>query len=224
MILRRFRQAAAVGELVLPAPLSAAMLWPEAWNPVSFSLISPANVRTFDGYYPGMSQAVDQLGEFWRCSLTLVDGALEDTDEAMGAELEAFIDFLRGRAGLVRLWNLRFPRPRGTLRGAPTLYQAAGQLASVIVLQAQPGETLEVGDCIGFGGQTSRCQTRGVADGAGRLAVRIWPRVRVAQAAGAPVQWDKPLITFRQSTEESAGLEWGEGGAYTGPTFAFVEA
>lgn len=228
MNIRRFRSGETAnpggGAGVVPPPATAAVLWPEAWNPVSFSLMSPANTRTFDGYYPGMSQAIDLMGEYWRCSLALVDGALDEADAAMGAELEAFIDHLRGRAGLVQIWNLRFPQPRGTLRGSPTLYAEAGQLATTITLQTLPGKTLEVGDCIGFGGQVSRCQTRGVANAAGQLTVRIWPRVRSLQPAGTAVQWDKPLITFRQASADSAALQWGEGGAYAGPTFEFVEA
>lgn len=194
-------------------------LWPDEFQPQQWKLWVEPNERFFQGFYSGQGQAIDLLGEYWRCTFALPPSR----DVAKGGRLEAFFDRLRGRTNLIQLWNCRRPQPRGTMRGAPTLYSAAAQLASQIVIQSVSGATLEAGDTIGLGGQVSRVLYDAAADGAGRITVDVVPRLRTALSSGVAITWNRPLISFRQANAGGLPLQWIPR-SFEGPTLDLAEA
>ncbi len=183
--------------------------WPAGrdWLPSRFRMQVLPNERCFTGYYSGQSQAIDLLGEYWTCQLTLPSRR----SASLGALREAFFEQLRGRSNTLQLWNLKRPEPRGTMRGTPTVRTTTAQLANEVDIQTVAGKTLEPGDVIGFGSQVSRVMgtVTLTADGSGHIDnVPVWPRVRAAVTAGAPVTWDKPLITFRMADGAGVPIDW----------------
>lgn len=199
--------------------------WPTGrdWAPKRFRMQVMPNERCFPGYYSGQSQAVDLLGEYWVCQLTLPARC----SEALGALREVFFEQLRGRVNTLQLWNQKRPAPRGTMRGTPTVRTSAAQLASTINVQTVAGKTLEPGDLIGFGAQVSRVMGMAtlVADGSGHIDnVPVWPRVRAAVSGGAAITWDKPLITFRMADGAGVPIDWTAGDVSDEIAFALIEA
>ena len=128
----------------------------------------------------------------------------------------------RGPVNLVRLWHLRRPTPRGTLRGTPTLRADVAQLANVLPLQARPGETVLPGDHLGAGEQLFRTITGGQADSAGHLDVTVEPRTRTALPSTTAVVWDSPSATFRQPDAGGVPIVWRPGQA-DGPAVRWIE-
>lgn len=148
----------------------------------------------------GNEQAIDRLNDRWMCSITLPIRTHADS-----RALEAFLASFRGQVNWINLWHLAQPAPLGTMRGAPTLAEAAAQGASSLTIMSTVGATLKAGDMIGVGGLLLM-----VAEDCAAVAVGVDPnityqitaplvnRIRTAQALGAAVTWDKPTAQFRQ--------------------------
>lgn len=196
--------------------------WPTGrdWAPQRFQMRVMPNDRVFQGYYSGQSQAVELLGEAWSFQLTLPARA----SDALGAAREAFFHLIR-RSNTLDLWNLKRPRPRGTLAGSPTLRTSAAQLDGTVNILTSAGATLLAGDVIGFGGQVSMVLANATADGSGHMdAVQVYPRVRTALSSGIAVSWDKPLVTFRISDAGGIPVDWMAGRVSEPVSFGGVEA
>ena len=119
--------------------------------------------------------------------------------KAERAELEAYFTRLSGREHRVRLWDLKYPRPRGTcnLTGV-TLGAAMAQFANTVTLAGcGAGKTLLPRDWLGLpGGQLVMVVAAATADGAGAMTVEVRHLVRTALASGGAVVLDKPTAAF----------------------------
>lgn len=113
------------------------------------------------------------------------------------AEREALFAKLSGQGNYLRMWHLRRPQPRGTLRGAPQLAATAARGASTLVISCAPGETLLAGDMLGVGtnGQVVMVLADAVAAGSS-ISVSIAGVLREAATLGTAIVWDRPAIRW----------------------------
>ena len=189
--------------------------WPASFKVERFELRVIPNVTVFTSQYTKATQTVDFLGERWQARIDLgIEG-----DPVLGAAREAFFDRLRGPVNLIALWNIRFPAPQGTLRGAPSVAVAVAQLSNVLSIQSAAGATLIAGDMLGIGAQLVRVMASVTADANGLFAsVEVLPRMRTAIVSGALVTWQAPTANFMLKSDgvptsytamraESASLE-----------------
>lgn len=137
-------------------------------------------------------QAIDRLRDRWRGSLLL-----PVRTRTKAQRVEAFLNSMRGQTNWVRLWHYPRPRPLGTMAGAPVLQAAALQGANEIRITTTPFATLKAGDLLGLDPLLIMAQDDCVANASGLLIVPLCNRLRIAQAAGAAVVWDKPTAQFR---------------------------
>lgn len=188
-----------------------------AWfRPRSVSIDMQANQRVGASAFGGSEQAVDLLNDRW-----MMDVALPDSLHVAAAAREAFIASFRGQVHWVALWHFVRPQPRGTMRGTPVLVGAHAQGAAVLnITGGTAAGTLLAGDMLGVGGLLCMVQSDVTLDGAGAGTVPIVNRLRVAQAAGAAVTWDRPTANFRLL--DHAGPVYQPGMA-SGPSFTFGE-
>lgn len=150
--------------------------WPEAWSANRFEMRVQPNERVFRSVFnPASVQVVDAGGDYWVASLSIPAGIYA----SKGAEIEAFLNRLRGSQNFLSLYHLKRPLPRGTMRGGvvaswsaasaaaatwstasaatavwyagtPALRDPVAQFATTCVIRTRPGYTLEPGDLIGF--------------------------------------------------------------------------
>lgn len=150
--------------------------WPEAWGANSFEMWVQSNQRVFQSAFnPAAVQVLDLGGSFWVASLSIPAGILA----SKGAQVEAFLNRLRGSQNSLSLYHLKRPLPRGTMRGgttaswttsgaaamnwttsgaqamtwtvgSPYTRQAVAQYATSASLYMLPGYTLEPGDLFAF--------------------------------------------------------------------------
>jgi len=166
--------------------------------------------------FGGAEQATDLLNDRWTMSC-----ALPDSPHAWAAWREAFIASMRGQTNWVALWHFIRPQPRGTMRGSPTLVGAHAQgVASLSITGGTAGSTLLAGDMLGVGGLLLMVQSDVTLNGSGAGTVAIVNRLRIAQAGGAAITWDKPTALFRLL--DSSGVAYAPGVA-GGPSFEFGE-
>jgi len=180
--------------------------WPAAWLPKRFQLRVASTTRAFTSPYTAGMQVLDLMADYWRCELDMTP----DNSTALGGQIEAFFDRLKGNANRILLWNLKRPAPLGTLRGTPTLAAAVAQLANTCSIQTAAGATLLAGDMLGMGGQLVRVMADTVANGSGVMAVEFAPRARAAIASGSAVTWSAPTAPFRL-VSDGAPVDWRPG-------------
>lgn len=164
---------------------------PPGFRPSSFAMRQSVFQRGYASPFGGSEQVLDLLQDRWLMSL-----ALPPCRPSLAASREAFINAMRGQAQVCYLHHFARPRPRGTMRGAPTTITFAFQ-AAVVVIQATPGATLLMGDLFGAGGLLLQASADCVANGAGVLTVPVVNRLRRTISAGQAVSWDRPSIPCR---------------------------
>lgn len=129
---------------------------------------------------------------------------------ANGAEWEALIIKLRGRANHLSAWDIVKPAPRGTMRGTMTLSGSHAQGATALVISAGGGQastTLLRGDWLqvgsGTAGQLFKVMDDSTANGSGVISATVEPPVRPAAgfAGGTAVTWDKALGHYKMIGE-----------------------
>lgn len=225
-------------------------LWPSDWRVSRFEMRVVPNTRVFPSQYSGRVQVMDLLGERFAVSLDLAPGSARGALAQRGQAREAFFDRLRGPLNTIRLWDLRFPVPSGTLRdgqpinvvngslaavtvvngssqavtvigGTPHVPAAIAQLAGTVTISHIAGRTLKAGDLIGIGGQLVRVMSDAVADGSGQMPVEFLPRIRVAMGPGAVVTWDRPTATFMLKAD-GVPTVW-RGGSFDGASLELTE-
>ena len=119
--------------------------------------------------------------------------------KAERAEVEAWLTRLSGREHRARLWDLKYPRPRGTCNLAGvTLDAPAAQFATTLQLAGcGAGKTLLARDWLGLAnGQLVMVVGSATADGAGLMTVEVRHALRAALASGSAVVLDKPTSAF----------------------------
>ncbi|MBX3605374.1 MAG: hypothetical protein KF788_08885 [Piscinibacter sp.] len=127
-------------------------------------------------FNPAAGQTLDLLGDYWVCSFVIPSHITPE----LGPRLEALFDRLNGTERGLRVWNLKRPFPRGTLRddagavsvvnaslagvsvvnasaaavsvvgGTPTLRHPIAQFARTGTVLCRPGRTLLAGDHFGL--------------------------------------------------------------------------
>jgi len=167
-------------------------------DPGGFSLQLVPYQRGSSSPYGGSMQVVDLLQDYWTATVS-VPPMLEDD----AAELEAWINGMRGMTQVANLHHLARPWPRGTLAGSPTAAASAAVGAASISINTTAGATLRSGDMLGVGGMLLQVALDCVANGAGLLVVPIVNRLRKAVSSGAAVTWDRPTAAFRLITPVS---------------------
>jgi hypothetical protein len=163
-----------------------------AFGPAEFSWDATDSTMVFGPGPTGAIQTLDQLGERWVVSITYAAHHPEDRPEVKGFWIK-----LGGRAHRIRMHNLLQPVPRGTLRGAPNLKQAAVQLATTALLQnCTPGNaTLLVGDLVSVLGQVLIVTEPAQAVN-GEMPVSFRFPLRRSAPANTAVIWNKPSAVF----------------------------
>lgn len=188
---------------------------PAGFRPSAFTLWQHTNQRTFASPFRGSEQTLDMLQDRWMASLSLPPRLFGDA-----AQIEAFLNAMRGQAQVCYLHHFGRPEPRGTMRGAPTAW-GTSQGASVLSITTVPGATLLAGDMIGVSGLLLQVAADAVANGSGRLDASLVNRLRKAIAADSPVTWDRPTAPFRMLTP--VGVQFVPGYA-EGVSLDFAEA
>lgn len=166
--------------------------------------------------FGGSEEVVDLLNDRWVASL-----ASPKREYFHGADIEAFINSMRGQINTVMLYHRVRPQPVGTIRGTLTLSAAAAQGAnSVVVTGCVPSNgTFRSGDMLGVGGLLVEVASLCTAV-AGVVTVPITNRMRSAKASGTSVVWDKPTAEFRLLS--TTGVNY-DGDAYDPVGFEFGE-
>lgn len=191
--------------------------WPTGVRPNAFMLRLQTNQRTFASSFGGSEQTLDMLQDRWVASLALPP----TTKPQRAAELEAFLNAMRGQTQVCYLHHFRRPTPRGTMRGDPTLHLPMYVGDGGLYLMTAPGASLLVGDMFGVGGLLLQARQDSYAGGDGVMLVNIVNRARKAIAAGAPIVWDRPAAPFRMVSP--VGVQFMPGYA-EGVSLDFVEA
>lgn len=152
--------------------------------------------------FTSATESVEFPGARWALSLTL-----PPCKPANGGQAEAFFGRLAGGVERVRLGHFLRPVPRGSMRGAPTLAEAA--VRGQDFLKLATAGTLAAGDFFKVGGQLFRV-FQDCAPLAGVLTVPLVQRVRGSLANGAAVEWDRPTALFIMPAM-SAGVSFSPG-------------
>ena len=158
----------------------------------SFSLLK-SGVQ-FVSPFNGTLSALDFVAERWTTNFTTPPQPWD-----VAGALEAFADFMAGGVNYVRLRHPIRPVPRGTMRGSPTLYADATRGANFFQLTGcGANTTLKAGDMVKLtdAEQLFRVARDAQANGSGRMDIYTVNRLRTNVAAGCPVEWNYPKITF----------------------------
>lgn len=150
--------------------------------------------RTAESALSGYVQTTGMPGARWGWGIDFAPHT-----QAQRADVEAYLLRLSGRQHRVQLWDLRNPRPRGTIAlTGVTLSASAAQFATSIVLAGcGASATLLAGDWLGLtGGQLVRVVSDATANGSGVMTVEVRHMLRAAVASGSAVTLDKPAALF----------------------------
>ena len=190
--------------------------WPTGVRPNIFMLRLQANQRTFASPFGGSEQTLDMLQDRWVASMSLPP----TTKDARAAQVEAFLNAMRGMTQVCYLYHFGRPVPRGTMRGAPVAWGTA-QGSATLSITTVPGATLLAGDLVGAGGLLLQVSQDCTANGSGILVAPLVNRLRKAVASSAPVTWDRPTAPFRMVSP--VGVQFVPGYA-EGVSLDFIEA
>lgn len=151
------------------------------------------NQRIGASPFGGSEQVVDVLNDRWRFSLSVPVMNFSDA-----AQVESYINSMRGQVNTSPMHHMARPQPRGTARGTMVLAANAAQgAASIQISGVSPANgTLLAGDMIGVSGLLLQVGADATA-AAGVITVTLNNRLRKALTSGAAVTWDKPSIECR---------------------------
>lgn len=131
-----------------------------------------------------------------------------ELNQANSAIWRAMILDLQGQLNQLAVYDIINSAPQGTMRGTLTLTSQATAGATGLSLSGgatQAGKTLLRGDWLGIGSGSTRqlvsVAADVTADGGGNASFSIGQPVRVTQAFGTSVIWDKPTALFRLTTD-----------------------
>lgn len=177
----------------------ATIALPAGFAARDFTMRMVTNQVSFSAPFGGSEQVADRLNDRWSISLTTPSRSSADA-----AQIEAFVNAMRGMTNTCNLYHMQRKVPRGTMRGIPaTTSNPAAQGTATIGIATSIGATLLAGDMIGAGGLLLQVAEDCTADGIGLLTVPLVNRLRKSIAVGSPVTWDKPTAPFRLMTNAS---------------------
>lgn len=167
-------------------------------DPGAFSLRLNTVQRAFGSPYGGGMQVVDLLNDWWTATVTLPPSLHDDA-----AQLEAWVNALRGMTQVVNLHHLARPEPFGTLRGTPESWGAV-RGARELRVTGTYGQTLNAGDMIGVEGlllqvaeTVAFVETISGVPGCAYVPLVNSLRKAVVGGVGSAVVWDRPTAPFR---------------------------
>jgi len=127
------------------------------------------------------------------------------------AEVEAWLNKVRGSANRIALWHLMRPTPRGTLQANTVTNATAAAGASSITITATTGLTLLAGDMISIATADSKTQlvqvVQDTTSAASSMTVAFTPPMRWSVANGAAVVVASPTATFM--LDEAPSIPYG---------------
>ena len=172
--------------------------WPQTQTfvPTTFEWrLVPNIIRSSMSPFNGHMQTVEAPGARWSVVLTLV--AHRNADRA---EIEAWLNKVRGAANRIALWHPMRPLPRGTLQANTTTNATAAAGAVSITIAATTGLTLLAGDMISIATENSKTQLVQVVQdataAASSMTVAFTPPMRWSVANGAAVVVIRPTASF----------------------------
>lgn len=150
-----------------------------------------SNVSPFSGH----SQTVEVPGARWAALLNLTANRNADR-----AQIEAWLNKVRGAANRIALWHPVRPLPRGTLQANTTTNATAAAGATSITIAATTGLTLLAGDMISIATANSKTQlvqvTQDTAAVSSSMTVAFTAPLRWSVASGAAVVVIRPTAEF----------------------------
>lgn len=177
----------------------ATIALPAAFAARDFMMELVTNQASFSAPFGGSEQVADRLNDRWLISLTTPSRSSADA-----AQIEAFVNAMRGMTNTCNLYHMQRKVPRGTMRGTPTtINNPALQGGNSLTIAAAPGVTLLAGDMIGVAGLLLQVAEDCTANGSGNITVPLVNRLRKSFAAGSAVTWDRPTAPFRLMTNAS---------------------
>lgn len=163
--------------------------WPDGLYQQSESWGMAYNDRAFEAMN-NSQQIADFPGAYWEASLTF-----DKMDEARERSLTALLGKLRGRTGTCRVPAVT--RVRTDNIGALVVVSASAMAYSLRLGGITPGMGFREGDYITVGGELLEVVESAIADQAGEALVQINRRLRLAHAAGTPVEYRNPYCVMR---------------------------
>jgi|SRR5690606_29031548 len=170
--------------------------WPDGLYQQSESWGMAYNDRAFEAMN-NSQQIADFPGAYWEASLTF-----DKMDEARERSLTALLGQLRGRTGICRVPAVT--RVRTDNIGAVVVVSASAMAYSLRLGGIAPGEGFRVGDYLTVGDELVEVVEPAVADLSGEALVLINRRLRLAYAAGTPVEYRNPYCVMRLSDSRYA--------------------
>lgn len=192
----------------------ANLVWPSSAIPYEFTLSRYTKVFRGSSVFGKSGQNIDTLNDRWKVSCSI---GIRDLEQ--GAEVEAFVNSLRGGAGIVECHHFSRPSIRGVLTNPTTQTTAKGQ--AVINLNCAAGNFLKAGDMLGIGDQLFQVALDCTAVGS-TISVPVVMRNRKAIAAGLAVVTSQPTAKFRLVS--AAATTFGPGGVIMATSLELVEA
>lgn len=155
----------------------------------------PNIIRSSMSPFNGHAQTVEAPGARWTAVITLSPHANADR-----AEVEAWLNRVRGAANRIALWHPVRPVPRGTLQANTTTNATAAAGATSITISATTGLTLLAGDMISIATENSKTQlvqvTQDTTAVSSSMTVSFTAPLRWSVASGAAVVVIRPTATF----------------------------
>lgn len=176
------------------------------------------NNQVFQSPLSGFTQTSSLPGSRWGWS---VDWG--PSRSAHRQSLEGLLTRLSGREHRLQLWDMKRPRPRGTINTSGVTASAAVQFATTLTLNGcGASTTLLSGDWFSVGGQLLMCVVDATANGSGVMTVEFRHMLRAAVSGGAAVTLIQPTALY---ILESPQLEFQRqpGFAEPGLSATFVE-
>jgi hypothetical protein len=136
----------------------------------------------------GATEVIEFPAERWGLSINLP--VRFDFD---GGEAEAFFSRIAGGVDRVHIWNFMRPIPLGTMRGTPTIAEAAVRGQQFLKIAANG--SLKAGDFFQVRTQLFQC-FMDCESVAGVITVPVVHRVRSSITVGSAVAWDRPTALF----------------------------
>ena len=194
--------------------------WPAEFVPGQAEMRVIDNLQRYsESPLSGYVQTLAMPGARWGWQF---DFSAQRMDQRM--RLEGFLQRLNGMQHRVRLWDLKHPRPRGTvaLSGISVNASVAQFATSLVMLGGATGATLLAGDWFATATQLFRCVADTSFDGSNLATVEFWPPTRAAIAPAAAITLDKPTALFVR-TEAGIALPPRPGQAAEAFSVGFME-
>jgi len=172
--------------------------WPttRSFKPASAEWrLVPNIIRAPMSPFNGHVQTVEVPGARWTCVINLIPHVNADR-----AEVEAWLNRVRGAANRIAMWHPVRPLPRGTLQANTTTNATAAAGATSITIAATTGLTLLAGDMLSVATENSKTQLVQVVTDtvsvAGSMTVAFTAPLRWSVANGAAVVVIRPTADF----------------------------